>query len=226
MDVALPPVSSGTIQVWTDLMCPFAYIGLLRLRAARKRLGATIELEHRSFPLELLDGPHRRRATDSEAAALGRLEPEAQLRLWGGPDDQYPHSVLLAAEAVHAAAAQDAVVAEELDLALRRAFWTRSLPITHRQVILDVAGEVSGLDVDALATKLDSGRYRRTIMADSRVAHTDAIAGSPTFRVADGTMVTNPGMAVRWEGEIGSGFPVVESDDPAVYYDLVRRGIA
>ncbi|MBV9846261.1 MAG: DsbA family protein [Kutzneria sp.] len=221
----LPPVTAGTIQVWSDLLCPFAYVGLLRLRRARKRLGLDVRLEHRAFPLELFNGPHPRRGTDSEAVGLGRIEPEAGFRLWTAPEDTYPNTVLLATEAVAAASTQGSAAAEELDLALRRAFWTRSLPIAHRQVILDVASEVSAvrIDVPALAGELDSGRHRVTVMHDFAVAQTDAIAGSPTFRLPDGTAHTNPGIAVHWAGPWAAGFPVVDADDPAVYDHLLER---
>lgn len=217
----LPP--PGTIQVWSDLLCPFALIGLVRLRRARASLGVEVALEHRTFPLELFDGPHRRRGTDSEAAALGVVEPAAKLRLWTAPDDRYPHTVLLAAEAVHAAGGQGAGPAEELDLALRTAFWTHSRSIAHRAVILDVAGEVPDLDVDALADAIDGGTHRRAVMADFAAARSGAIGGSPTFRLPDGSAVSNPGMSVRWEGEFAVGFPVVDADDATVYDDLLNR---
>ena len=32
-------VAPGTVQVWSDLLCPFAYVGLLRFYRARTRLG-------------------------------------------------------------------------------------------------------------------------------------------------------------------------------------------
>lgn len=181
-------------------------------------------LEHRTFPLELFNGPHPRRGTDTEAVGLGRLEP-GEFRVWSAPDDLYPHSVLLAAEAVHAAAARSPRAAEELDLALRRAFWLASRSIGHRQGVLDVAAELPDgvLDVDALADALDSGRFRAAVMADSAVAGTDAIPGSPTFRLPDGTTVTNPGITVHWDGPWASGFPVVDADDPGAVEDLLRR---
>lgn len=224
-----PPVAPGTVQVWSDLLCPFAYVGLLRLRRARTRLGLdTVTVEHRSFPLELFNGPHPRRGTDTEAVGLGQIEPAAQFRVWTAADDRYPHTVLLAAEAVHAAAAQDPGAAEELDLALRRAFWTGSRSISHRQVILDVAGELppGTIDVAALRAALDSGRHRGAVMADYAVAQTDAVAGSPTFRLADGSAVTNPGITVHWDGPWAAGFPVVDSDDPGVYDALLTRAVA
>jgi len=211
------------IEVWSDLLCPFAYVGLLRMRRARERLGLDVPVEHHAFPLELFNGPHRRRGTDTEAVGLGQIEPEAGFRVWTAPDDLYPHSVLLAAEAVHAASAQSPAAGEELDLALRRAFWTRSWSIGQRQVILDVAAEVGQVDVDALAGALDDGRHRSRVMADHAVARTDAIPLSPTFRLPDGTTVANPGIEVHWEGPFGEGFPIVDRHDPGVYDDLLRR---
>lgn len=225
-----PPVAEGTVQVWSDLLCPFAYVGLLRLRRARSRLGldGEVRLEHRTFPLELFNGPHPRRGTDTEAVALGQIEPEANFRVWTAADDVYPHTVLLAAEAVHAASAQSLAAGEELDMALRRAFWSRSRSISHRQVILDVAAELPAgvLDVPELAAALDDGRHRATVMADFAVARTDAIAGSPTFRLPDGATVTNPGIRVRWDGPWAAGFPVIEAHDAAVYDDLLPKAAA
>lgn len=226
---ATPPVAHGTIQIWSDLLCPFAYIGVLRLRRARHRLGldGAVRIEHRTFPLELFNGPHSRHATDAEAVALGQAEPEARLRAWSAPDDRYPHTVLLSAEAVHAASAQGLAAGEGLDLALRRAFWTHSRSITHRQVILDVAGELPAgtVDVTALAEALDSGRHRAVVMADFAVARTGSIPGSPTFRLPDGSAVTNPGMQVRWEGPASAPVPVVDTDDPSVHDAIVRRTV-
>jgi predicted DsbA family dithiol-disulfide isomerase len=155
--------------------------------------------------------------------------------VWTAPDDLYPHTVLLAAEAVHAAKAQSLGAGEALDAALRRAFWLQSRSIAHRQVILEVATEAAAelttttgeppvrLDVDELADALDTGRHRRDVMADFAIARTDAIPGSPTLLLSDGTATTNPGMRVHWEGPWAAGFPIVDADDPRVYEDLLRR---
>jgi len=155
--------------------------------------------------------------------ASARSPPDAGFRVWTGPDDLYPHTILLAAEAVYATKAQGPGLAEALDRALRRAFWFQSRSIAHRQVILDVAGETAGVDVAALAGALDSGRHRRDLMDDHAVAMTDAIPGSPTLRLPDGTTLTNPGITVRWEGPWAAGYPIVDHDEPDVYDDLLRR---
>jgi hypothetical protein len=135
------------------------------------------------FPLELFNGPHPRRGTDTEAVGLGQIEPDAKFRVWADADDLYPHTVLLTAEAVHAASAQNLRAGEELDLALPRAFWTHSRSISHRQVILDIAGQLPAgtVDVTVLTDALDSGRHRADVTTDYAVARTDAVAGSPTF---------------------------------------------
>ncbi|MEU4508147.1 hypothetical protein AB0G05_01505 [Nonomuraea wenchangensis] len=133
--------------------------------------------------------------------------------------------MLLAAEAVHAASAQSLEAGEELDLALRQAFWTHSRSISHRQVILDVAAEVSGgvVDVAALRAALDDGRHRADVMRDFAISGTDAITGSPTLRFADGTSTHNPGISVSWQGPWAAGFPVVGSFDAGAYDDLLKR---
>jgi len=81
-----PPVAPGTIQLWTDLLCPFAHVAVHRLRETRERLGlgGQVRLDHHVFPLELFNGPHPRRGTDTEAVGLGQVAPEAGFRVWTG----------------------------------------------------------------------------------------------------------------------------------------------
>jgi predicted DsbA family dithiol-disulfide isomerase len=228
---ARPIAAPGTVQVWSDLLCPFAHVAIHRLWEARQRLGLAdrVRLDHRVFPLELFNGPHPRRGTDTEAVGIGQVAPEAGFRVWGAADDLYPHTVLLAAEAVLAAKEQSLLASEHLDRGLRTAFWTESRSISHRSVVLDVAEKVgrdAGLDAERLAVALDDGRFRRALMADFAVSRGDAVSGSPHLFLPDGTDVNNPGMTVHWEGPWASGYPVVDSDDPSVYDDIVRRAAA
>jgi len=194
-------VKPGTIQVWSDLLCPFAHVAIHRLVAARQRLGLVgrVHLDHHTFALELFNGPHSRPGTDTEAVGLGQIEPGAGFRVWTAPDWTYPSTVLLAAEAVHAAKSQGLGPSEDLDRALRQAFWTESRSIAHRSVILDVAKQTGTVDAAMLAEALDSGTYRRQMMADHAVAQTDEVSGSPHLFLADGTGLHNPGITVHWK---------------------------
>ncbi len=231
---AAPPVTPGTVQVWSDLLDPFAHLALHRFRQARDRLGVSVAVEHHTFALELFNGPHPRRGTDTEAVGIAQVAPELDWRVWTAPEDLYPHTVLLAAEAVHAAQAQSLAAGEALDLALRRAFWTDSRSIVHRAVILEVATEVADrlraneghgkeLDVAELAAALDDGRHRRDLTADHAIAQSHEIQGSPTFRLSDGTAVHNLGTQVTWAGPWAAGFPIITNHDPAAVEDLGRR---
>lgn len=224
-----PP--AGVLQVWSDLLCPFTHVALHQLRTARAALdpldpARAVELEHHVFPLELFDGPHPRRGTDTEAVGLGQVAPDAGFRVWTAPDDQYPHTVLLAAEAVLAAGRQSRAAATALDAALRTAFWTHSQSIAHRAVILRIAEEVAdtgaALDVAALAADLDSGRCRADLFHDYAIARSDAIPVSPTFVLPDGTVRANPGITVHWQGPWAAGYPVVDAFDPSAYGHLLR----
>jgi predicted DsbA family dithiol-disulfide isomerase len=217
-------VAPGTIVLFSDLLCPFAHVAIHRFADARRRAGLDghLHLDHRTFPLELFNGPHPRPGTDTEAVGLGQIEPDAGFRVWTAPDWTYPNTVLLANEAVHVAKAQGLDASERLDRALRRAFWVESRAIGHRAVILDLARE-AGLDDAELAVGLDDGRARRIVMDDFAIAQTDAVNGSPHFFFADGTDVHNPGIGVRWEGPWASGYPIVERDDRSVWDELVLR---
>ncbi|WP_375423073.1 DsbA family protein [uncultured Friedmanniella sp.] len=225
------PPPPGVLQLWSDLLCPFTHVALHELRAARERLGPgdpahNVQLEHHAFPLELFNGPHLRRGTDTEAVGLGQICPAAGFRVWTGPDDSYPHTVLTAAEAVLAAGAQSRVAGEALDAALRAAFWTGARSIAHRAVVLEVAEEVAAggapLDTGRLTQALDSGRHRADLMADVTLAQTEAIPTSPTFVLPDGTVCANPGITVHWEGPWAAGYPIVDAFNASAYIDLLR----
>ena len=147
-------------------------------------------------------------------------------------DDLYPHTVLLTAEAVLAAGAQSHRAGEALDMALRDAFWTDSRNVAHRQVILEVAAEVSRieptaeLDTAVLAAALDDGRHRAQLMHDHAVASTGVIAANPTFVLPDRGSVAYPGITVHWEGPEAARIPIIDKHDPSVYGELLRRAAA
>ncbi|MGH3999100.1 MAG: DsbA family oxidoreductase, partial [Pseudonocardiaceae bacterium] len=138
-DLTPPP---GVIVIFSDIWCSFAHIAVHRLHATRQRLGlrARVEFDHRAFPLELLnDAPSPRSGTDSEVGRMASHEPDAGWQLWQAQDWLYPSTTLPALEAIQAAKEQGARAAEELDLALRRAFWAESRCISNTTVILDAA---------------------------------------------------------------------------------------
>jgi predicted DsbA family dithiol-disulfide isomerase len=220
-------VPPGAIAIWSDVGCPWAHLAVHRLHVARRRLGLddTVRFEHRPFPLELVNEQATpRRVLAAEIPVVGALGPEAGWQAWQAPEWQWPVTTLPALEAVQAAAAQDAVAAEELDRALRVAFFGESRCISMRHVILEVASKCDAVDTDALAGTLDDGVARRVVIARFEQASArDDIKGSPHLFLPDGTDAHNPGITMHWEGRPGEGFPVIDHDDSGVYDDLLRR---
>jgi predicted DsbA family dithiol-disulfide isomerase len=221
------PEGPDTIAVFTDLNCSFAHVAVHRLHETRRRLSLAdrIRFDLRAFPLELFNEEvNARPGVDSEIAVLGAVEPDAGWRLWQGPDWAYPVTMLPALEAVQAAKAQGWAASEELDRALRRAFWTRGRCISMRHVILAVARETGAVDVAVLAEALDHGVARAAVLDQYATARDGRVVCSPHIFLHDGTNSANPGIEARWlNGDFGVGHPVIDADHPEVYEELLRH---
>jgi predicted DsbA family dithiol-disulfide isomerase len=217
-------VAAGTIVLWSDNGCPWAYVAVMRLRATRARLGLDdeVRIDHRAFPLELVnERPTPWKMLTAEVPVVAGLEPDAPWQAWQAPPWEWPVSTLLALEAVQAAKAQSLRASEDLDHALRRALFGESRCVTMRHVVIDVARSVPTVDADALEHALDRGSSRAGVTEPWRGAGSLGVEGSPHAFLRDGTDVHNPGIAMHWTGK--HGFPVIERDDPSVYDDLVKR---
>jgi predicted DsbA family dithiol-disulfide isomerase len=220
-------VAPGTIQVWSDLGCPWSHVVVWRIHDARRRLGLEerVRLDHHAFPLELFNSePTPRWHIDVEAPVAQQLAPRAGWQSWSAPDSAWPVTLLPPMEAVQAAKLQSLTASEALDRGLRRALYGESRCISLRHVILEVAAETDEVDVTSLAEALDDGRARAALTADWAVARTDAVRGSAHVFAPDGTNDENPGIGIGWEDD---GSPAgrywIERDEPDVIDDLVRR---
>jgi predicted DsbA family dithiol-disulfide isomerase len=214
-----------TVEVWSDIACPWATVFVVRWHAACERAGASLPLDHHAFPLELLnERPTPKLILEAEIPVAGALVPDFEMRLWTARDFEWPVSTLLALEAVQAAKLQSVEAGAALDVALREAFFVDSRCISMRHIVLDVAHLTDGVDVDALAAALDDGRCRRTIADDLAVARSGRVKGSPHVFLPDGSDAHNPGITLHWEGKAGDGgYPIVDADDESVVDSLVAR---
>ncbi len=208
--------------LWADIGCPWAHAAVFRWgqERARRGLDETVALDVRSFPLELFN----RRATpkrtlDAEIPVAGSLAPEAGWTMWQRQPYDYAVSTLLALEAVQAAKVQGLRASEELDAALRRAFFGESRNISLHHVIVEVAESVPGLDAGAIHGDLRSGSARRLVFEQMEEAERSEVKGSPHFFFG-GHDWHNPGVQMKWIGKAGEGFPVIEKDDPGVFSEM------
>lgn len=222
MDASSAP---ATVTAFTDIMCGWSTLAFHRFYRARDAAGleGRVVLDPQLFLLEdVNETASSMRFIEAEKPVIGALEEELGLAPWQRDPSEYPVTSLLANEAVHAAKEQSAGAAEQLDMALRLAFWRDSRCISMLHEILEVARGCEQVDVDQLRSALDEGRARGAMMRTYR-ARRDQVQGSPHFFLPDGTGAHNPGIELHEVGRAGAGFLVVDSDDPSVYDDLVRR---
>lgn len=215
-------LGSLSIVVFSDILCPWAHIGVSRLLRSRhdRGLDGEIAIEHRAFPLEVVgDRPHDRHHFDQMVDALRDVEPDAGWSRWAGPDDDFPASSLLALEAVQAAKAVSPQASAALDRALRRAVFADSRPIDQLETVMAVAREVDDIDdVRAFETELRSGRPRQEVDEQAACAGTDEIPSSPTVVLPDGSTLVNPGIEFHTEDDV----PVIDVDDASAYDRLLE----
>jgi len=220
-----PTVAPGTVTAFTDVMCGWSTIAFHRFYQARAAAGldGRLTLDHQLFLLEDVNRMAlNTKIIEGEKPVVGALAEELEFKPWQRDPSEYPVTSLPANEAVHAAKDQSADAAEQLDMALRLAFWRDSRCISMRHEILDVADRCDRVDADQLRDDPDSGRARRGMM-QTYLTSRDDVQGSPHFFLPDGSDIHNPDIAIHQVGEPGAGFLVLDSDDPTTFDDLVRR---
>lgn len=227
-DSRLPPIEvpAKTTVLFADIACPWAHAAVYRWRAAREHLGLTgeVQLDVRAFPLELInDQATPKPILDAEIPVVGTMEPAAGWQVWQGRPHDWPVTILPALEAVYAAKKQGLGSSADLDRALRLALFRDSRNISMHHEIMDVAKATRGVDADELEVLLVEGVFRSEIFDDLELAQGDGVQGSPHFFLPDGTDIHNPGVTMSFQGEHGSGFPVVSKDDPSIFEDLLKR---
>ena len=214
-DPASPPAA---VTVWSDIGCPWATLALHTLHRVAERRREKVAVDHRAFPLELFN----RRATpkdilDAEIVAIAGLVPELGWRLWSAASATYPVTTLPAMEAVQAA--KDPTIgglpaSDQLDTALRQAFYAQSRCISLHSVILEVAEECDLVDHGKLEEALAHGAGRAAVYTDWQEAGSKGVRGSPHLLTRSLT-VHNPGAVYAWTAPPGRGFPRLESYDTA-----------
>jgi predicted DsbA family dithiol-disulfide isomerase len=183
------------VEVWSDIACPWCYVGKRRLEAALARFphAANVDVVWRAFELDP-GAPRVRDRSTSYAERLakkyGKSPEQAQLMLdrmtevaaCDGLEFHFEraqsgntfdaHRVLHLA---HERGVQDAVKERFL-----RAYMTEGEPIGEPETLVRLAGE-AGLDAEEVRAALAGDAYAREVRADEEKARAADIHGVPFF---------------------------------------------
>lgn len=189
------------IDIWSDVACPWCYIGKRRLETAIERIterdGARpdVTIEYHSFELSP-DTPVDFEGTATEFLAGHKGIPLAQAQQMQEhvsalaaaegvefrTDDVRHTKTLKAHELLHLAKQHGKQY--EMKERLLKAYFTDGRHVGHAAGLADLAAEV-GLDRDEVIEALDSGRFADDVAADIAQARAYGINGVPFF-VLDG----------------------------------------
>jgi len=184
------------VEIWSDVACPWCYVGTLRFERAVAETGVDVEVVYRSFELDpsvprdgdappLVDylakkfGSRERVAAAHErlAAAGEELGIDFQWSRMRRANTFDCHRLLTWALETAGAESQRA-----LKKAMLRAYFTDGAVMTDHDVLVGLVAEV-GLDADEARAVLASDRYDADVRTAREHAHRNGIAAVPTFIV-------------------------------------------
>jgi predicted DsbA family dithiol-disulfide isomerase len=181
-----------TIEIWSDLICPWCYLGKRRFEHALARFPGRdrVDVRWRSFELEprspvepvdlaaglvtrfgmSADEAVERNRHMTELAAADGLAYRLDIARLGNTFDAHHITHLADAQGLQAQAVER----------LFAAYFCEGRAISDRPTLVELAGEI-GLDRDDVAVALESGRLAPEVRSDEREASELEIAAVPFF---------------------------------------------
>lgn len=185
------------IDIWSDYVCPFCYLGKRRLELALKDYEHKDEVEivFKSFELdpsakkkyedslhEIIAKKYGISVEQAKASNLQLVEQAKEVGLNYNFEDIIPTNTFDAHRLSHYAKAEGK--AKELSERILKAYFVDSLYISDFEVLAGLAEEV-GLDHKKAIEILESGAYAEKVREDEKDATRFGIQGVPYF-VFDG----------------------------------------
>jgi predicted DsbA family dithiol-disulfide isomerase len=186
------------VDIWSDVVCPWCYIGKARFEGALASFAHRDEVEvvFRSFELDP-DRPRDQRETILAMLAKRYGMPEADARQaearvaglaraegLGFQPDRPLGSTFDIHRVIHLGLAKG--VQHQLITAVNEAYFADARPVFDQAVLTDVAAG-AGLDPGAVTEVLDGEGYAGAVREDEREARALGITGVPFF-VLDGAL--------------------------------------
>lgn len=199
------------VEIWSDVACPWCYVGTRRFERAVEVTGSDVEVVYRSFELDpsvpvgeasppLVDYLARKYGDPGRVAAAHHRLSQAGEELgidfrWTGmrrANTFDAHRLLTWALDTAGAPAQRA-----LKHRLLRAYFTDGLDVADHEVLVGLAADAH-LDPTEARSVLASDRYGADVRAARDEAHRNGIAAVPTFIIDDELMLQGAHETAAW----------------------------
>jgi predicted DsbA family dithiol-disulfide isomerase len=183
------------VDIWSDVQCPWCYIGKRKFEAAAAQFDGDVEVEYHSFelapdtPVDFDGTPvdylsqHKGIMPDQIEMMLDRV---TSIAASVGLDYDYDHvhqtNTIKAHELLHFAKANGMQL--EMKERLLKAYFVDGRHVGRVPDLADLAAEI-GLDREAVVRSLESNEYLADVKADVAQAQAYGIQGVPFF-VIDG----------------------------------------
>lgn len=218
-----------SIDIWSDIACPWCYVGKRRLEAALAGFPEreSVQITWRAFELD----PGAPRERDSSASYSERLAKKygtsvaqadqmiarmTQVAAGDGLEFRFDHirpgNTFDAHRLIHLGAVrgkQDAVKER-----LLRGYMTEGAAIGRPDVLLGLACE-AGLDADEVSSLLASDLYADDVREDEREARELGITGVPFFVFAERLAVSGAQPRAVFEQALQQAWDTVSAREPS-----------
>jgi predicted DsbA family dithiol-disulfide isomerase len=181
------------VEIWSDVACPWCYIGKRRFESALGSFGHrdAVEIVWRSFQLDP-EAPQVAQESHDELLAKKFGVSEAQVAqmnaqlsgLAAKEGLEYRFDLLKSSNTfdahrlIHLAATHG--LQGEMKESLMHAYWSKGLALWDTEAMVKIAEQV-GLDADEARATLESDAYADEVRADLERAHMFGINGVPFF---------------------------------------------
>jgi len=193
------------IDIWSDVVCPWCYLGAHRLDAALEQVGRDdVEVRWHAFqldpsaPLEPKDlrttlerkyGPGTFDSMTGRLVELGAAEGlEYRFDKALSVNTADAHRLIAWAGDLDDGTADDGGAQGRLVAQLFRRHFTEGADVSDRELLLAAVGE-AGLDTAAATAVLESDEYRSQITEDQLAAQELGITGVPAFVIDEKYLV-------------------------------------
>lgn len=181
------------IEVWSDVVCPFCYIGKRHMEQALEQSGIEAEIVWRSFELDpeapessdldIYDTLAKKYGRDrdwAEQMNANMVEKAKAVGLDYNMDAVQPANSFKAHQLIHLAKKEGKQ--DEMKEALLKAYFSEGRLISNKDTLLTIAEEV-GLEPEDAEAALREETYTSAVRHDESIAQQLGIQGVPFFYI-------------------------------------------